>query len=164
MATCDRGDINKLMALQSGSGSGSGSSSGSHASCTTDDTTAMTECTNPLTDKWTKTPPTRDTVCKYYQEVFACYPACYCDDAAYKDAIDASLKAADDAVEAMGGGDCTVKCGSGTGSRSGSGVRRKFIIFCFFNYFFLRSSQKCFFLSSSFFFFLFSFFLSSLTN
>ena len=137
---------------------------GANAACTQNEVDTLTECTKKLTDEATKTPVTKDTACTFYQDVFACYPACYCDDAAYKDAIDASLKAADDAVEAMGGGDCTVKCGSGTGSRSGSGVRRKFIIFCFFNYFFLRSSQKCFFLSSSFFFFLFSFFLSSLTN
>ena len=171
MATCDREDIQKLTALQSGTGSksgsgvrrkfiifyaffflrssrkclssfffffsflsrtksGSASGSGSSGSssgrpgCTADDTTAMTTCSKKLTDEMMKTPPTKDTVCKYYQDVFACYPACYCDDAAFSDAIAAAEKAGQDAIKAMDGGDCTIKCGgagSGSGSASGSG-------------------------------------------
>jgi len=109
----------------------------------------MTECTQKITDEMTKTPVTKDTICKTYQDVYACYPSCICNDATYKDMIEESLKAMDDAVKAMDGGDCTLKCGSGSGS--GSGVRRKFYYFLFF-IFFLRSSRKCF---SSFFFLLF---------
>ena len=82
--------------------------------CTTDDTTKMTKCAERLTDEMTKTPITKDSICKYYQDVFACYPACYCDDAAYKDAIAAAEKAGEDAIKAMDGGDCTIKCGSGS--------------------------------------------------
>ena len=87
---------------------------GANAACTADDTTKMTECAKKLTDEMMKTPLDKDSICKYYQDVFACYPACYCGDAAYKDAIAASEKAGEDAIKAMDGGDCTIKCGSGS--------------------------------------------------
>ena len=87
---------------------------GANAACTTDDTTAMTECSKKLADEMAKTPLTKDSICKFYQDSFACYPACYCDDAAYKDAIAAAEKAGEDAIKAMDGGDCTIKCGSGS--------------------------------------------------
>ena len=99
----------------SGGGTSGGGTSGS-AACTADDTTAMTKCMDPLTDEMTKTPPTKDTICKYYQDVFACYPACYCDNDLYKDALEVSLKQADDAIKAMDGGECAIKCGSGSGA------------------------------------------------
>ena len=85
-----------------------------NAACTADDTTKMTECGKKVTDEMMKTPPTKDTICKTYQDVMACYPACYCDDANFKDAIAATEKASEDAIKAMGGGDCTLKCGSGS--------------------------------------------------
>jgi hypothetical protein len=85
--------------------------------CTKDDTTKMTECAKPLTDEMMKTPPTKDTLCKVYQDVMACYPSCYCDDANFKDAIAAAEKAGEDAVKAMDGGECPIKCG-GSGSTS----------------------------------------------
>jgi hypothetical protein len=87
---------------------------GANAACTADDTTKMTECGKKVTDEMMKTPPTKDTICKTYQDVMACYPACYCDDAAFKDAIATTEKAAKDAIKTAGGGDCTLKCGSGS--------------------------------------------------
>ena len=87
---------------------------GANAACTADDTTKTTACTKKLTDEMIKTPLTKDTVCKFYQDTFACYPACYCDDAALKDSIATAEKTLEDAVKAMDGGDCTLKCGSGS--------------------------------------------------
>ena len=80
-----------------------------NAACTADDVTKMTICQKGYA---LKTALTKDTVCKYYQNINACYPACTCDDAANKDAIDAGLKLADDDVKAKDGGDCTIKCGA----------------------------------------------------
>ena len=96
----------------------SSSSSGFNNDCITDE---VTECAQKITDQMAKTPVTKDTICKVYQDSYACYPSCFCDDATNKDMIDASLKAADDAIKDMGGGDCTIKCGSGSGSGRGSG-------------------------------------------
>ena len=87
---------------------------GANAACTADDTTKMTECQKKLAESAAKTPVTKDTICKFYQDTFACYPACYCGDATYKDAIAASEKAGQDAVKLLKGGDCTIKCGSGS--------------------------------------------------
>ena len=87
---------------------------GANAACTQNEVDTLTECTKKLTDEATKTPVTKDTACTFYQDVFACYPACYCDDAAYSDAIAASEKAGQDAVKLLKGGDCTIKCGSGS--------------------------------------------------
>ena len=109
-----------------GAGSGSGSASGSGSSgsntglpgCTTDEVTMtdVTDCTTVITDEATKTPPTKDTICKFYQDIYACYPSCFCDDAANKDLIEDSLKKADDAIKAMDGGECAIKCSSGSGA------------------------------------------------
>jgi len=84
------------------------------AACTADDTTTMSECMTKVTEAATKTPATKDTICKFYQDTFACYPACYCDDASLKATMDTTMKAAEDAVKAMDGGDCTIKCGAGS--------------------------------------------------
>ena len=84
---------------------------GANAACTQNEVDTLTECTKKLTDEATKTPVTKDTACTFYQDVFACYPACYCDDANIKDALAKSLKAGEDAVKTMGGGDCNLKCG-----------------------------------------------------
>ena len=113
----------------SGSGSESGSASGSGSSgsssgipgCTTDEVTAPTECFQKLTDEMTKTPPTKDNICKTYQDYYACYPSCFCDDATNKDMIDTTEKSMNDAVKAMDGGECTLTCGSDSGSGRGSG-------------------------------------------
>ena len=87
---------------------------GANAACTADDVTDMTACAKKVTDEMTKTAPTKDTICKLYQDTMACYPSCYCSDDIYKD----SLKAVEDGLQtglkAMGVEDCTLKCGSGS--------------------------------------------------
>ena len=84
---------------------------GANAACTTADTTAMTECAKKITDEMIKTPVTKDTICKTYQDVLACYPSCYCEDAALKDTRDVAEKAYKEVVEALDAGQCTLKCG-----------------------------------------------------
>ena len=79
------------------------------------------DCADKITAESTKTPPTKDTICKTYQDYYACYPSCFCDDATNKDMIDTVETAMNDAVKAMDGGECTFKCGSGSGSGRGSG-------------------------------------------
>jgi hypothetical protein len=84
------------------------------AACTAAETTAMTDCTKKIMDDMIKTPWTKDNYCAKSQSLYACYPACYCDDAAYKETLDLAIKTSADAAKAMGGGDCTIKCGAGS--------------------------------------------------
>ena len=84
---------------------------GANAACTTAETTAMTECTKKITEEQIKTPVTKDTICTTYQDLLACYPTCYCEDAAYKDTRDVTEKTMKEAIESMDGGQCTLKCG-----------------------------------------------------
>ena len=112
---------------------------GANAACTTADTTAMTECAKKVTDEMIKTPPTKDTICKLYQDTMACDPACYCDDAAYKDSIASAEKTLQDAVKAMDGGDCTLTCGSGEAEIEDCDTDVKEIYFFFIIFFLLKN-------------------------
>ena len=84
---------------------------GANAACTTAATGAMSECMSKIQEDITKTAPTKDTICKTYQDVLACYPSCYCEDAALKDTRDVAEKSMKDAIEALDAGQCTLKCG-----------------------------------------------------
>jgi len=84
------------------------------AACTADDSKAMSECITKWTEESTKTPATKDNICAKTQEMFACYPACYCDDAAMKETIDTTIKSSAAAVKTVSGEDCALKCGAGS--------------------------------------------------
>ena len=55
-------------------------------------------------------------MCAYYQELFACYPACYCNDAAYQSTIADSIKIAEDSIASMDI-TCSLSCGNTGGGR-----------------------------------------------
>ena len=75
------------------------------AACTADESTAMTDCVT----KEMKAMGTASDACKATQAMYACYPACYCDDANYKSIIDAGI---DSLKKTMP--DCAIKCGAGS--------------------------------------------------
>ena len=50
-------------------------------------------------------------MCPYYQDAMACYPACYCNNAAMKSALDKSIKSSEDSLKALGV-TCSLQCGS----------------------------------------------------
>jgi len=80
------------------------------AACTASETTKQTECKAALVAKVENT--TKDTICKLYTDMLACYPQCAC--TADKAVIDADIVAAQAAVKAIKGGDCPLKCGAGS--------------------------------------------------
>ena len=82
------------------------------AACTADDTTTMSECMTKVTEAATKTPATKDTICKFFTDQLACYPQCAC--TADKALIDTMITTAQAAVKEKGGGDCPLKCGAGS--------------------------------------------------
>jgi hypothetical protein len=82
------------------------------AACTAAETTKQTECKAALVAADQKTPATKDTICKLYTDMLACYPQCAC--TADKAVIDADIVAAQAAVKAIKGGDCPLKCGAGS--------------------------------------------------
>ena len=97
------------------------------------------DCADKITAESTKTPPTKDTICKTYQDMLACYPACMCDDAAYKDVLDQAKGIYDDAITAMEGGDCTLTCGSGEAEIEDCDTDVKEIYFFFIIFFLLKN-------------------------
>ena len=80
------------------------------AACTAAETTKQTECKAALISKVEAA--TKDTICKLYTDMLACYPQCAC--TADKAVIDADIVAAQAAVKAIKGGDCPLKCGAGS--------------------------------------------------
>ena len=50
----------------------------------------------------------KSKMCSYFQDAMACYPACYCNNAAMKSALDKSIKAM--------GVTCSLQCGSSSGT------------------------------------------------
>ena len=58
-------------------------------------------------------------MCPYYQDAMACYPACYCNNAATKSALDTAKKSSEDAMKAMGI-TCSLTCGNGKAPSSGT--------------------------------------------
>ena len=119
---------------------------GANAACATAEMTAMTECAKKINEDMTKTPVTDLTICKTYQDLLACYPTCYCEDAAYKDTRDVTEKTMKEAIESMDGGQCTLKCGPAEVADCDTSVR--IFIFCQFQvsiiakpYFYRRSTS-----------------------
>ena len=76
-----------------------------YAACGESDVTSTNECVAKV-DQAGLTSTDKDVFCKYMVEMNACYPSCYCDDATYKETIDASMTT----MEAQGCGE--VKCGA----------------------------------------------------
>ena len=71
----------------------------------------MSECTTAIT---VPTGTDMAAFCKYAKDLMACYPKCYCDDAAYKSAIDTTVKTYSEAPY-----NCKdIKCGSAAGLRA----------------------------------------------
>ena len=71
------------------------------------------ECMNTLMEDIVKTPPTKDTICMTYQNMFACYPACFCHTSAsfyqvVKNGAELSLQTLEVEKE------CKFQCGSGS--------------------------------------------------
>ena len=54
-------------------------------------------------------------MCSYYQDMMACYPACYCNIAAMKSSLDKSIKSFEDSLKAVGV-TCSLQCGMKTSS------------------------------------------------
>jgi len=62
-----------------------------------------------------------DSVCKFYQDNFKCYPSCICNDDHGKAAYDAAEKSANKVLKGMDSSKtCTLKCGSAAGLRAGA--------------------------------------------
>jgi len=80
------------------------------AACTAD-TKAMSECVAKLPTAVSD----KSKMCSYYQDVFACYPACYCNMAAMKSTMDKSIKDFEDSLKALGV-TCSLQCGMKTSS------------------------------------------------
>ena len=59
----------------------------------------------------------KSKMCSYFQDAMACYPACYCNNAAMKSALDKSIKSSEDSLKALGV-TCSLQCGSSTESAS----------------------------------------------
>jgi len=55
-------------------------------------------------------PTSYGDICKIYQKMFACYPACVCEDAA--DTVSGAMVGAQTALKTIGDGECLFKCGS----------------------------------------------------
>ena len=92
------------------------------AACTADDSKAMTDCMTKITEEATKTPYTKDNICAKTQDMMACYPACYCDDAAYKETLATTMKQSEEAVKSVSGEACPLKCGKSAGSALAPGM------------------------------------------
>ena len=82
-----------------------------NSACTAAQTEEITTC---VTKELKAATAGGDDACKSYQAMYACYPACYCDDANYKSTIDAGIDALKEAVP-----DCALKCGAGSAYSDG---------------------------------------------
>ena len=87
------------------------------ATCTADDTTAMSECATKMQEK-SSDANDKDKICPYFQELLACYPSCYCDDANNKAAMDKMNKQLEDSIKEMHALTCPLKCGATSSSMS----------------------------------------------
>ena len=57
----------------------------------------------------------KSKMCSYFQDTMACYPACYCNNAAMKSAMDKTIKSSEDTLKALGV-TCSLQCGMKTSS------------------------------------------------
>ena len=57
----------------------------------------------------------KSKMCSLYQDMMACYPACYCNMAAMKSTMDKSIKSFEDSLKALGV-TCSLQCGMKTSS------------------------------------------------
>ena len=87
------------------------------AACTADDTAAMSECATKMQEK-SSDANDKDKICPYVQELLACYPSCYCDDANNKATMDKSIKQLEDSIKKMHALSCPLKCGATSSSMS----------------------------------------------
>ena len=87
------------------------------AACTADDTKAMSECTTAQA-AFADDANDKDKICPYVQELLACYPSCYCDDANNKATMDKSIKQLEDSIKKMHALSCPLKCGATSSSMS----------------------------------------------
>jgi len=92
------------------------------AACDADDSKAMSDCLTKSMEDMTKTPATKDNICAKTQSMLDCYPACYCDDAAYKETIATQLKTSGEQVKTVSGEDCPLTCGKSAGSALAPGM------------------------------------------
>ena len=83
------------------------------AACDADASKKMTDCVTKVSEKATTDMTDKTKICPYFQELYACYPACYCDDANFKSVIDQSIKSSEDSLKAMDV-TCSLKCGAGS--------------------------------------------------
>ena len=60
----------------------------------------------------------KSKMCSYFQDAMACYPACYCNNAAMKSALDKSIKSSEDTLKALGV-TCSLTCGNGEAASHG---------------------------------------------
>merc|ERR1719272_490422 len=58
-------------------------------------------------------------MCPYYQDMYKCYPACYCNNAAMKSSIDTTIKSNEASLKSLGV-TCSLTCGNGKAPSSGT--------------------------------------------
>ena len=78
----------------------------------------MTECFTKLSERASDLSE-KSKMCPYYQDMMACYPTCYCNNAAVKSTLDTAKKSSEDAMKAMGI-TCSLTCGNGKAPSSGT--------------------------------------------
>ena len=61
----------------------------------------------------------KSKMCSLYQDMMACYPACYCNMAAMKSTMDKSIKSFEDSLKALGV-TCSLQCGMKTATPTSS--------------------------------------------
>merc|ERR1712166_1124063 len=80
------------------------------STCTEAELTTLSECTKSVTENADTSMSDKSKMCPLYQSMFACYPACYCDDPNMKAAMDTSIKSSEDSLKSMDV-TCNLQCG-----------------------------------------------------
>merc|ERR1712166_1159016 len=80
------------------------------STCTEAELTTLSECTKSVTENADTSMSDKSKMCPLYQSIFACYPACYCDDPNMKAAMDTSIKSSEDSLKSMDV-TCNLQCG-----------------------------------------------------
>ena len=60
----------------------------------------------------------KDKMCPYYKDVLKCYPACHCNNPAYKSSMDTAINSTEYAMKEMGI-TCSLTCGNGEAASHG---------------------------------------------
>ena len=70
------------------------------------------QCVSSKQEMMQMNPPTMTTICPIYQDLFECYPSCFCQgNNEYSNIWEETRNSAKSSLESLGIGDCTLTCG-----------------------------------------------------